>query len=252
MTYKMLTFCEKVYFSDKVLHYQSYSPGRTTYSKAPVEWLMSLWYAYKDLKSRFFRWYDYDTAKKYTKKFLDVFLPWMVARRGLLEGIEDSPYYETVMENLKELYNDDVFMDTVLEKVEGEATCKEFYKALHDICDTNKGTGKSSGAKLDNHSTYERIIGYGAKGKNAMGLLSRLMNTAYFPTELWDLNGDDKLIKKPDIGSLTENDLLLVFPTNALAVESIKEMMRGCKAKVVYNEQISHWLFEQKTEGAKA
>ncbi len=98
--------------------------------------------------------------------------------------------------------------------------------------------------ELNDNEEYERIIGYGAKGKNAKKMIPRLMDTPYFPTELWDINGDDKLIKKPEIKTLTNKDIVIIFPTNAIAVNSIKNMFHDCKARIVLNKTISEWLFE--------
>ncbi len=244
MTYKMLTLCNRVYFCDKVLHYQSFSPGRTTYSDAPVEWLMSLWFVYRNIKISFFAWYDYDTAMKFVVKFLGVFVPWMIGRKGLLNNVEQSPYRKIVLKNLKELYSDEIFMDFITEKMGDEVQYGNFFRNLSDLVGEKKKSAEYSIAKLDDGCDYGRIIGYGAKGKNARKLIPRLMDTPYFPTELWDVNGDGNLIKKPDIESLDERDLVLIFPTNAAAVESIKKSLCKCNSNIVWNESISHWLFE--------
>lgn len=243
MTYKMLTLCNRIYFSDKVLHYQTYLPGRTSYSNAPVEWLMSLWYVYKNIKVSFLGWYEYDIATEYIVRFLKTFMPWMMGRKNLLKNIDDSPYKKLVMDNLKELYNDDTFMEFIIERMNNEAQYRSFYETICKLVE-DKRYIQSSMVELNDNEEYERIIGYGAKGKNAKKMIPRLMDTPYFPTELWDINGDDKLIKKPEIKTLTNKDIVIIFPTNAIAVNSIKNMFHDCKARIVLNKTISEWLFE--------
>lgn len=243
MTYKMLTLCNRVYFSDKVLHFQSYSPGRTTYSKAPVEWLMSLWFVYKDLRDRFFCWYDYDTALKYVRKFLNIFTKWMFARKDILKDIDESPYASIVFENLKELYDDKYFMESVIKRSFEGDVYKSFYQDLINAVG-EEDIPEVSNDYLNANTQYRRVIGYGALGNNSFELMSRLRNTRFFPTELWDCNGDNQLIKKPCIDSLDENDLVIIFPTAGKAVSSIKSILNGSKAKVVEHEDISRWLFE--------
>ncbi|MCI8646725.1 MAG: glycosyltransferase family 2 protein [Firmicutes bacterium] len=244
MTYKMLTLCERVYFSDKVFHFQSYSPGRTSYSKAPTEWLMSLWYVYKDLKLRFFRWYDYDTAMRYIRSFLKIFTKWMFARRGLLDDIEQSPYKNAIMHNLQEIYRNDIFMSFVINKSRTDETYRLFYKEICKICGSTVKQEKVGLYASDR--TFNRIIGYGAKGENAGNVIRMLMDSAIFPTELWDRNGDDKLIKRPDPNSLSKDDLVLIFPSNAEAVRSIKKDLENCKAKIVEYEELPQWILEYK------
>lgn len=243
MTYKMLTLCNRVYFSDKVLHFQSYSPGRTTYSKAPVEWLMSLWFVYKDLRDSFFDWYDYDTALKYVRKFLNIFTKWMFARKDILKDIDEVPYAELVRNNLRELYNDRFFMEAVINRSSEGEIYKSFYQDLMDELG-EKAVLEEHSDYLNENAQYKRIIGYGALGNNSFGLMVRLRNTRFFPTELWDRNGDNQLIKKPEIDSLTENDLVIIFPTDDKAVCSIKKSLSESAAKVVENKEISRWLFE--------
>jgi glycosyltransferase involved in cell wall biosynthesis len=79
--------------------------------------------------------------------------------------------------------------------------------------------------------TQGRIIGYGALGKAAKQLLPIFKGTAFEPTELWDANGDGFTVKKPDFESITESDIVLVFPV----ADSVKELFKNCKAKVYYN-----------------
>lgn len=244
MTYKMMTLCKRVYFSDKVLHFQSYSPGRTTYSKAPAEWLMSLWYVYKDLKQRFFRWYDYDSALKCINNFLEVFTPWMFARQGLLENIDDSAYADMIYANIDEMYRDTVFMDHVRQRAKERQPYRDFYVRLHDLCTPDTKLEDNASACGEKTCEWERVIGVGALGNNAFALISRLRETKFFPTELWDEKGDNKLIKKPDYLSLTDKDFVIVFPTNGEAVTSIKTMLKGSRATVIFNDEISNWLFE--------
>jgi len=60
--------------------------------------------------------------------------------------------------------------------------------------------------------TYNSIIGYGALGMRGRANIPMLKGTRYEPTEIWDIAGDGVAVKKPDIASLTGNDLVILFP----------------------------------------
>jgi glycosyltransferase involved in cell wall biosynthesis len=113
-----------------------------------------------------------------------------------------------------------------------------------------------------------RVVGYGALGKRAAGILPRLEGSKFYPTELWDAAADGardgaqgatrggaqgvarngatgcSRVKKPDFGSLTENDVVLVFPTDQDVVSEIQGLLRGCRAKAYYRHEIDYMLAE--------
>ena len=133
-------------------------------------------------------------------------------------------------------------MSFIIDKSKTDEIYRLFYKRICEICG-----GTMNQEKIGLHAgneKYNRIIGYGAKGKNAGIVIGMLMDTVIFPTELWDRNGDDKLIKKPDPNSLSKDDLVLILPSSALAVSSIKKDLEYCKAKVVEYEELRQWILE--------
>lgn len=134
MTYKVLSMAERVFFSDKVLHFSQYSKKNSTFTLAPIEWLMSLWYAYKGIKSEMYAYYKEKKAKKYSQAFLGIHLVWMVARGGMLKGIDSSPYKEEIIDNFREMLDDEIFKKVLLKKkyymVE---ECKQFYMDIEKI-----------------------------------------------------------------------------------------------------------------------
>ncbi|MFD2331502.1 glycosyltransferase family 2 protein [Cohnella sp. GCM10020058] len=85
----------------------------------------------------------------------------------------------------------------------------------------------------------ERIIGYGALGKAAARMLPLLKNTPIKPTELWDINGDGEIIKKPEFNSLEKEDLLLVFP---LAEQVLNQVKAIAPCAILSNEEIINYL----------
>lgn len=78
------------------------------------------------------------------------------------------------------------------------------------------------------------VVAYGALGAKATQLLPVWNETKWKPTRLWDKNGSGLFVTKPDVLSLSENDVILVFPTNRLAIEEIKDELKDCKAMVLY------------------
>lgn len=99
---------------------------------------------------------------------------------------------------------------------------------------------------LKKEKTFKRIIGYGALGKNAWNLLPQLVGSQYCPTELWDKNGDSHRIKLPDFGSLTANDLVIIFPTKKEVVAELVETLRDCPATIYTKNDIDYLLAELK------
>jgi glycosyltransferase involved in cell wall biosynthesis len=84
-----------------------------------------------------------------------------------------------------------------------------------------------------------RIIGYGALGKAAATLLPLLRNTPIMPTELWDMKGDGKIVKKPDFASLEKEDLLLFFPRMEQVLNDVKA---EAPCAILSNEEIRNYL----------
>lgn len=99
---------------------------------------------------------------------------------------------------------------------------------------------------LPENKSYKRIIGYGALGKMAQKLLPKLIYTNYFPSELWDVNGDNERVKQPDLDSLTSDDLILVFPINEEVLEVIRDRLNKTSAAVYYKKDIERLISEPK------
>ena len=89
-------------------------------------------------------------------------------------------------------------------------------------------------------SKWRRIIGYGVLGKMAKYQLPQLAGTAYYPTELWDEQGDGYPVKLPDFASLAEDDLVLVFPKAERVVAEIRTKIEDTPATGYYNRTIEH------------
>lgn len=87
---------------------------------------------------------------------------------------------------------------------------------------------------------WRRIIGYGALGKVAKRLLPLLINTGYYPTELWDKEGDGYQVNMPDFASLSSDDLVLVFPKTENNLAEIKAILTDTPATVYYYNAIEH------------
>lgn len=140
MTYKILSMAKRVFYSDKVLHYYEYSQKNSTFSLSPIEWLMSLWYAYRYIKGDMYTVYKKWWARKYSKMFLQVHLMWMVSRKGMLDNVATSPYKEQIIQNLEEMYHDTIFTHILLRKKGYMATeCKAFYDKIGELIHEEAG-----------------------------------------------------------------------------------------------------------------
>jgi glycosyltransferase involved in cell wall biosynthesis len=87
-----------------------------------------------------------------------------------------------------------------------------------------------------------RVIGYGALGKRASRLLPLLDGTEWKPTELWDKGGDGLTVKRPDIRSLGEGDIVLVFPKNQAVIEEVETEFNKTGANILYDREISELI----------
>jgi glycosyltransferase involved in cell wall biosynthesis len=101
-----------------------------------------------------------------------------------------------------------------------------------------------AGEKLRSRSG-RRIIGYGALGKVAAGLLPRLAGTPLAPTELWDIAGDGITVKKPDFSSLLADDLVLIFPVGKIENE-LRKSFYDAPCEIMYHHDIMEWLADWK------
>ena len=57
-----------------------------------------------------------------------------------------------------------------------------------------------------------KVIAYGVLGRRGKEYLNLLNNTSLMPEQLWDINGDNIIVKKPDFSSLKSEDILIIFP----------------------------------------
>lgn len=134
MTYKILSMTERIFYSDKVLHFSQYSKKNSTFTLAPVEWLMSLWYSYKGLKDEINSYYKKTKAKAYLKGFLEVHLLWMVGRKGMLDSVESSKYRDAIIDNFKEMISDPYFKSILINKRQYmKEACQEFYEKVYAL-----------------------------------------------------------------------------------------------------------------------
>jgi hypothetical protein len=84
-----------------------------------------------------------------------------------------------------------------------------------------------------------KVIAWGALGRNAKVLLPYLKGSDIEPDEMWDAEGDGIEVKKPDMDSLSANDLLLVIPTwNGGIVNAIKTSK--CGNYLCYDDILTH------------
>lgn len=134
MTYRILSMAERVFYSDKVLHFSQYSKKNSTFTLAPIEWLMSLWYSYKGLKDEIYSYYRKKDAKAYSKGFLQVHLLWMVGRKGMLDSVDSSKYRDAVIDHFREMISDKIFKSILINKGQYmKADCREFYEKVYAL-----------------------------------------------------------------------------------------------------------------------
>lgn len=131
MTYRILSMSERLFYSDEVLHFSQYSKKNSTFTLAPIEWLMSLWYSYLGMKEEFDAYYRKKRARKYLKEFLTIHLPWMVGRRGMLSSSEQWNYRDLIIGHFGEMADDPLFKNVLLHKRKFmKNECMEFYETI--------------------------------------------------------------------------------------------------------------------------
>lgn len=118
MTYKILSMSERLFYSDEVLHFSQYSKKNSTFTLAPIEWLMSLWYSYQGMKYEFDAYYVRKIARKYLKEYLRVHLPWMVQRSGMLSSQDSWNYSDSIINHFREMARDPIFRGVLMDKRE--------------------------------------------------------------------------------------------------------------------------------------
>ncbi len=141
MTYRILYMAQRVFFSDKVLHFSQYSKKNSTFILAPVEWLMSLWYAYQGIKKEMYEDYKKKKAHKYTRSFINVHIMWMVSRKGMLSGSENWKYRENIIAHFREMIEDPIFEEVLFPKNNYMGKdCNEFYETVKALAE-RRGAG---------------------------------------------------------------------------------------------------------------
>ena len=131
MTYRILSMSERLFYSDKVLHFSQYSKANSTFTLTPIEWLMSLWYAYRGMRTEINAYYRKKEARKYLRQFLGIHLPWMVGRKGMLAGKDEWNNKAAIIDNFREMALDPIFKYVLLRKRTFlREECKEFYENI--------------------------------------------------------------------------------------------------------------------------
>lgn len=137
MTYRILYMAGRVFYSDKILHFSQFSKKNSTFTLAPIEWLMALWYSYKGVKSECDLYYSKKKSKKYAKGFLRIHLLWMVGRKGMLNNPEEWKNKELIFDNMREMIDDEYFSKILNKKNEYMKKDREdFY---NKVCEFAKG-----------------------------------------------------------------------------------------------------------------
>jgi glycosyltransferase involved in cell wall biosynthesis len=80
-----------------------------------------------------------------------------------------------------------------------------------------------------NKLTNKNIVMWGVLGQNGRNYMKKIDKYKIKPNELWDINGDGVIIKKPDVNRLSSNDIVIVLPWGAIGREIISEIKEtGC------------------------
>ena len=133
-TYHILSISERIFYSDKILHYSSVRKSNSTFSLSPVEWLMSLCYAYTNIKREMNLYYHKIRAKKLLKRFIEIHLPWMIKRQGMLANVHNHNSRILITENLRMIFEDEIVRSMLL-RIGGvnKNDYRNFYKELEAI-----------------------------------------------------------------------------------------------------------------------
>ena len=86
-----------------------------------------------------------------------------------------------------------------------------------------------------------RVIAWGVLGRRGRRLLPLLKGSMLAPDELWDIAGNGAEVKKPDPGSLTPDDLVLVMPIGG-ASKSICAKIKGTGCGIMLSIDILTYL----------
>lgn len=141
MTYRILSMSERLFYSDEVLHFSQYSKKNSTFTLAPIEWLMSLWYSYQGIKDEFDVYYSRKKARKYLKEFLKIHLPWMVGRRGMLSPSDKWSDRDTITGHFGEMTQDSIFRDVLLQRKFMRNECRDFYMTICKMAESEADHG---------------------------------------------------------------------------------------------------------------
>ncbi|MDR2590937.1 MAG: glycosyltransferase [Oscillospiraceae bacterium] len=84
--------------------------------------------------------------------------------------------------------------------------------------------------KIFNIPTDKNIVMWGVLGQNGRNYMKKVDKYKMKPNELWDINGDGVVIKKPDVNRLSSNDIVIVLPWGAIGREIVSEIKNtGCE-----------------------
>ena len=213
-------------------------------------------YRYNVYASDLFGFDNFEKAKDYYDDY-DYLYEWSISRLNISENEKNNYRSMTKLTYYYELFAQLPQIIKRRGRQLAEQTIIEFnklYNAEMNLTATNfteqgyKAFFASlSQALLMSYGTkWRRVIGYGALGKWAQYFLPQLVGTAYYPTELWDEKGDGYKVIIPDFGSLSADDLILVFPKAESAVSEIKAILADTSATVYYYKAIEHIISGKK------
>lgn len=72
------------------------------------------------------------------------------------------------------------------------------------------------------HLPKGRVFAYGVLGKRAARMLPGFNESNWMPCQLWDQNGGNALVTKPNFGSLEDGDTVLVFPASDTVLSYVR------------------------------
>lgn len=133
MGYQVLSLSSKVLFLNNILHFVTFSGRSSTYSEAPPNWLMAIWYVYKDMRRKMYIWHNRVMATNVCKDFLKRYLLWAAQKKSILNNIEGSEYQENIMVELRDMRKDQLVMEALETVKKGNWNCKEFYDKFMEL-----------------------------------------------------------------------------------------------------------------------